>query len=782
MQKHTIRNIILWLLGSIIGVVALVVIFISPITKYLVEKYDVQYTGREIKMDWAYVNPFTGYLHFDGLKIFECESDTVFLSMDGISVNFEIFKAFSGEYEISALTLSKPWAKVVQNGPQFNFNDLIVQFSPKDTIKKDTLKTEPVKFSLLNVKIENGEFHFHEKIIPIIYYIKNVDVESTGFRWDSDETSVKLAFDAGIGTGNVKLASDFNTATLDYKSKINIRNFNLQILSQYLKQISNYGTLGAILDAEIQSSGNLKDPKKTDAKIRLDVSDFNFGKSNENDYASFKHLKVRIKRISPSRGIFFYDSIALTKPYFKFERYDSLDNIQTMFGVNGQKVKQVNANEKQFNLIIEIATYIRQLTENLLKGQYTLNSMIVSDGNLIYNDYTPGEKFSLAANPFNLKADHIDKTKNHGNIEVNSGLKPHGKANISIQVYPKNLKDFDIKYHLDKVPLTLFNPFIVTATSFPLDRGSLELHGKWDVKKGHIKSDNRLTLIDPRAGKRVKKNDTRWIPVPLIFAILRERGNVIDYEIPIKGDLNNPKFNFWDPVLDVLGNIFIKPPTLPYGLHVRNVENKLEKTMNIKWTPHAHQLSMGTDKFVKRMAEFLEDNADAKLNIHSYVHEDKERELITVYEAKKLYFLHNNGKKKKNYTINDSLEVEKMATKNTRFLAYLNDRISDPLLYTVQHKSMNIVGEQTVDRKYTRLLANRKKHFVSYFPENMRARLDFQAPKSEVPFNGQSLYEISYKGDVPENLREDYSKYNDLNDDLPRKYFKKKRKFREIFF
>ena len=64
----------------------------------------------------------------------------------------------------------------------------------------------------------------------------------------------------------------------------------------------------------------------------------------------------------------------------------------------------------------------------------------------------------------------------------------------------------------------------------------------------------------------------------------------------------------------------------------------------------------------------------------------------------------------------------------------------------------------------------------------MRARLDFQAPKFEVPFNGQSLYEISYKGDVPENLREDYSKYNDLNDDLPRKYFKKKRKFREIFF
>ena len=131
MQTGKLRKIGLWLAVSMIGLVVLVVIFISPITKYLIEKYDTKYTGREIKMDWAYVNPFTGYLHFDGLKIYECESDTVFFSVDGLSLNFEILKAISGEYEISDFTLNKPWGKVVQNGNQFNFSDLIVQFGPK---------------------------------------------------------------------------------------------------------------------------------------------------------------------------------------------------------------------------------------------------------------------------------------------------------------------------------------------------------------------------------------------------------------------------------------------------------------------------------------------------------------------------------------------------------------------------------------------------------------------------------------------------------------------------
>ena len=388
MQTGKLRKIGLWLAVSMIGLVVLIVIFISPITKYLIEKYDTKYTGREIKMDWAYVNPFTGYLHFDGLKLYECESDTVFFSVDGLSLNFEILKAISGEYEISDFTLNKPWGKVVQNGNQFNFSDLIVQFGPKEAVK-DTLKKEPVKFNLLNVKIVNGEFHFHEKTIPIIYHIKNVEVESEGKRWDSDETSVKLAFESGIGTGKFKLQSRLNLGTMDHKSNVNISNFNLQILSQYLKEISNYGTLGAILDADIQTTGNFNDPKKTDAKVKIDISDFHFGKSNENDYASFDHLKVRIKRLSPAKGIFYYDSIHLHKPYFKFERYDSLDNIQTMFGFNGSKVKKVNSDKERFNLILEIASYMRQLTENLLAGQYTLNSMIVSQGNLIYNDYTP---------------------------------------------------------------------------------------------------------------------------------------------------------------------------------------------------------------------------------------------------------------------------------------------------------------------------------------------------------------------------------------------------------
>lgn len=49
-------------MSILIILAVLVIVFISPITKYAIEKYAERYTGRQITMDWAYVNPFTGYI------------------------------------------------------------------------------------------------------------------------------------------------------------------------------------------------------------------------------------------------------------------------------------------------------------------------------------------------------------------------------------------------------------------------------------------------------------------------------------------------------------------------------------------------------------------------------------------------------------------------------------------------------------------------------------------------------------------------------------------------
>ena len=188
-------------ISSIIILVGVAILFISPITKYLIEKYDVKYTGRQIKMDWVYVNPFTGYVNFHNLKIYEFKSDSVFIAVKSLSGNISLHKLFSKTLKISDLTFDQPQVKIIQTKRNFNFSDFAITFSSKGAPNKNN---KPFHFYLHNIKIIGGHFYYIDHDTPINYSIKNVNIESKdGWSWDNDIISANVSFLSGVGTGDM---------------------------------------------------------------------------------------------------------------------------------------------------------------------------------------------------------------------------------------------------------------------------------------------------------------------------------------------------------------------------------------------------------------------------------------------------------------------------------------------------------------------------------------------------------------------------------------------------
>ncbi|MBN8702354.1 MAG: hypothetical protein J0M08_04780 [Bacteroidetes bacterium] len=208
-----VKNVLKVFIISCTIFIVVVILFISPLTKFLIEKYDVKYFGREIKMDWVYVNPFSGYIHFSNLKIYALQSDSIFFSAKRLNANLKMNKLLSQTYEFSSLTLDYPKGHIFQNKEYFNFNDLIAKFSSKENSKS---KKEPLHFSILNIKIHNGEFHYREIVTPINYFIKNVNIESKGFRWNVDTIPISFSFLSGIGTGSTKGDFVINSKNKNY--------------------------------------------------------------------------------------------------------------------------------------------------------------------------------------------------------------------------------------------------------------------------------------------------------------------------------------------------------------------------------------------------------------------------------------------------------------------------------------------------------------------------------------------------------------------------------------
>jgi len=758
--------------GAILLGFLLIMLLISPIAKWLVEKYDVEYTGREITMDKAYVNPLTGYIHFSQVDIKESESDSSFLSMKGLTANFGMIKLIQGKYEISQFILDEPIGYAIYHNSTFNFSDILERFKG-DTL--DTLMSDPVNFSLLNIEIKSGTFYYVEDQTPVNYYIKNVNIESAGLKFKVDTLPITFAFSSGMGEGDVEGDITIDLENLNYGLNFEIKKFNLEIINQYLKDITEYGTFKAILDAKMESTGNFNSADSLSTKGNLSVTEFHFGKSEEEDFASFESLTLSINKLSPKNLIYQFDSVILNQPFFRFEMYEDLDNIQTMFGKDGQNVSEINSNPDKFNLVIEIAQLVEQLSRNFFRSQYNVGKIAIYDANIEYSDYTLSEEFSIGLNPFTAIADSVDKRKDRIDLMVTSRIKPFGKAFIHLDINPKDSTSFNMNYNFSEIALTIFNPYLLNYTSFPLDRGTMEANGQWRVRNGNISSENHLLLIDPRAGKKVKNKNNKWIPVPLALAFVRESGNVVDYEIPISGNLKNPNFHLRDIILDLLKNIFIKPATTGYRLEVRNTEREIEKSFNLNWAAGKSEILSPQKKFIKRIVRFLEENPNAVIQVTPTNYNHKEKESIMLFEAKRKYM--NSIRKLGNQlSESDSIEIERMSIKDAEFVKYLNDQVADEMLFTTYHKALNLIDPSVINKVFSELKVARERTFIALFKEEgVENQVHLNDEISTTPYNGFSFYSISYKDNFPEYVTKAFEKMNELDKTPIREKYEKNR-------
>ena len=765
----------LYTVGIIAVVVPmLVVIFISPIAKYVVEKYSVKWTGRQVRMKWAYVNPFTGHVHMEGFKIYEANSDSLFFEAKGVNGDISMRKMLSQTYDITQLTFEEPNAVAILNTRKdFNFSDIIQRFSSKG----DTTTPSKVYVDLRDLKIVNGTFYFYDTLADINYCVKNLNFESKGKPNNVDSVDMTFSFASGTGTGDINGTATLDFKTSNYQYAVHAHKYSLDIIEQYLKSMVNYGSFSATIDADLNSKGNIKDVSDVDTHGRIVVNDFHFGKTPADDYVSFDKFLFVINEVNPKKHIYYLDSAVLNHPYFKYEEYDYLNNVETMFGKNVSNVRAVNADKDQYNLILELGHYLVDISKNFFDSPYKINHAAMNDGNIRFNDYSRNEEFSAGVYPLTIVADSIDKSKGHINVAVKLAVKPYGEGTVNVSINPRDNQSFDVVTHFRKIPVAMFNPYIISYSSFPMDRGTIDFDGSWSVRNGYIQSQNHLMVIDPHVCKRLKNDGNSWIPLWLVMAVARDRSNVIDYSVPITGSLKDPKFHLHDVVFGVIRNIFTKPPTIPYGIKVKSTENEIKESLTLKWDMRQTALLPEQEKFMKRLSDFLVDSPDASVSISPMVYEAKEKEYILFYEAKKKYYLSTRSDRAKLFNEDDSLLVDKMSVKDTLFTQYLNKHVAHDLVFTVQGKCLNLVGNAVLNTRLAQLNAQRKNAFLASFKgKDIGNRIVFSSVQDNIPYNGFSYYEIKYKGQFPDRLLKAYREMNKLNKEAPREKYDKDRK------
>jgi hypothetical protein len=106
--------------------------------------------------------------------------------------------------------------------------------------------------------------------------------------------------------------------------------------------------------------------------------------------------------------------------------------------------------------------------------------------------------------------------------------------------------DMEISFKVNGIEIKIFEPYYRKKVSAEIDSGSIDMEAKVALKKKIIDAPGRLELL----GLHVKEGGTIfWIPAKALVGFLKDRGNRIQIQFHVKGNMDDPQFSLQEDFL-----------------------------------------------------------------------------------------------------------------------------------------------------------------------------------------------------------------------------------------
>jgi len=121
----------------------------------------------------------------------------------------------------------------------------------------------------------------------------------------------------------------------------------------------------------------------------------------------------------------------------------------------------------------------------------------------------------------------------------------------------------DLRVVFRNVEMTPLSPYSATFAGRKIASGRVSLDLEYKIKDGKLEGENKALLDKFTLGERVESPTALHLPLDLAIALLTDADGKIDVAVPVRGDVNNPKFSYghliWQAIVTVIKNIVTAP-------------------------------------------------------------------------------------------------------------------------------------------------------------------------------------------------------------------------------
>ncbi len=205
----------------------------------------------------------------------------------------------------------------------------------------------------------------------------------------------------------------------------------------------------------------------------------------------------------------------------------------------------------------------------------------------------------------------------------------------------------DLVVTLGAMDLTSVGPYSGKYAGYGLSKGKLSLDLKYKVSQKVLEAENLVHVDQLTFGEKTNSSDATSLPVPLLVALLQDRKGLIEIDMPIRGNLNDPDFRYGKVVISTLLNLLGKVVASPFALMGKLVPGggSEEDLQFIEFQPGSDSLADSELTKLEALEKALDERAALRLDIKGTTDSTLDVTVLQTMKLRDQLFAMNGGRK-----------------------------------------------------------------------------------------------------------------------------------------
>ena len=550
-----------WRIGllAILAIVLLALTIAPSIVKSQVVKRSKHLIGRQISLSKLKVNYFTSTVRIIDFNLYEADEEEVFVSFDTLKVNLAPLKLIGKNLVIQQLYLKGLTSHIVQYDSVFNFTDLLEYHQAKqDTFALEpvTAAREPFRYDFSGLQLNQANFSYTDASINKTIDMREFSFFTPHIAWNQEDKS-----DAGIKfnfheEGYFQSTLHVDPTEGEFSAQISIYRLHLGAFSDFLKKSLPLDSIDGVINSELYIEGDVDEIEKSILSGQVDLFDFKLTDQKQRKLFGLDEVNLTMDKIDLDAKELCIDTLAITQPYLQFELYDSSNNFFEFFGIEPDTMTELSdgADLQPDSLESDTSAAL----------YFALNSFLIKDGIIDYGDHRTGEAFDYHLSEINLELDSLSNQEEWIDLYAQILLNHRGKLNTELGLNPQDPMNMKLNIAITDFLLSDLNIYSNYYLGSSILKGDMYYKSKTHITGGQLSSENKLIIENVEIGE--KKGGLHDLPLKFALFLLKDRDGVIDLDVPVGGDLKDPKLSIGKIVWNTVKNLIVKTVAAPYDL------------------------------------------------------------------------------------------------------------------------------------------------------------------------------------------------------------------------